>query len=222
MDPRRRARQLIAALAAALAASACAATAEEIAAGDRARSDAERDVSAGRARVAFIGTLRDDESALDPECGLVRLSVGCCKSAKTIAYRDAYNDAVDAARRAGRLAGLTFEGRATPRSAIEAAFANGGGTPVRLGDASATSPDGRWTVEVAPSTGRDSLALARTDGATGARGELRYLAREEVRVAFAKDGVTLWMRDDRARLCATFDLPSALLLEVFPDAERPW
>jgi hypothetical protein len=219
VDPRRRARQLTAAVAAALVAAACAATAEERDAAERAHAHAERDLAAGRARVAFIGMLHDDESALDPGTGLVRLSVGCCRSAKTVAYRDAYNDAVAAARREGRLAGLTFENRATPREEVEAAFAVGGGEEVRLGGTPAASPDGRWLVEVSPSEGRDSLALARVERASGVRDEMRWLAREEVRIAFAKDGVTLWVRDDHARLCATYDLPTALLLEAFPDVE---
>ena len=201
-------------------AAACAATAEERDAAARARADAARDLAAGRARVAFIGMLHDDQSALDPETGLVRLSAGCCKSAATIAYCDAYNAAVGQARASGRLAGLTFERRVTPQAAVDAAFANGGGATVRLDEVPLPSPDGRWLLEVSPSEGRPSLALARVDLATGVRDELRYLAREEVRVAFAEDGVTLFVRDDHARISATYDLATALLLEAFPDPDR--
>ena len=77
-------------------------------------------------------------------------------------------------------------------------------------------------LEVSPSVGRDSLALARVESATLKRGEIRYLACEEVRIAFAKDGVTLSQRDDRARICATYDFVSALPLEAFPDEEGQW
>jgi hypothetical protein len=203
-------------------AASCVATAEELEAAGQARAHAERDLAAGRARIAFIGALHDDESALDAESGLVRMSVGCCRSARTEAYRDAYNDAVGAARAAGRLAGLTFERRVTARADVLAVFADGGGVEVRLGADPIASPDGRWLVEVSPSVGRDSLALARVECATRNRGEIRYLAREEVRIAFAKDGVTLLVRDDRARLCATYDLVSALPLEAFPDEEGRW
>jgi hypothetical protein len=150
------------------------------------------------------------------------MSVGCCKSAETIAYRDAYNDAVEEARSRGRLAGLTFEGRAMARADVRAAFAEGGGVLVRLGAEPVASPDGRWLLEVSPGVGRDSLALARVESATLERGEIRYLALEEVRIAFAKDGVTLLLRDDRARVCATYDLVSALPLEAFPDEEGRW
>jgi hypothetical protein len=220
VDTRGRTRQLTALLAVAALAAACAATAEERDAADRARADAARDLAAGRARVAFIGLLHDDQSALDGETGLVRLSAGCCKSAKTIAYCDAYNAAVAEARAAGRLAGLTFESRVTPPAAVRAAFADGGGATVRLGEMPVPSPDGRWVVEVSPSEGRPSLALARVDMASGVRDELRFLGREEVRVAFAEDGVTLWVRDDHARVSTTYDLLTALLLEAFPDADR--
>lgn len=193
---------------------------ETIAAARRGRSDAEGDVTFGRARRAIVGSLRDDEDALDPATGLARFSAGCCKSTERLAYCDAYNDFVDEALAAGRLKGRTLEGRATTREAVEALFASGAGVEVSLAGPAATSPDGRFIVSVGKGYGREGLALWRADLVTSASFELRYLGSETVRVVFSGDGSTLTLRDDAVRAYSTFDLPGALFLQVFPDAPR--
>lgn len=211
----------LAALATALLLAACATPAPEtLAAARRGRSDAEGDVAFGRPRRAIVGSLRDDESALDTTSGLARFSAGCCKSTERLAYADAYNDVMDAALAAGRLAGRTLEGKATTRAAVESFFAPGAAAEIALGGPAATSPDGRFVVSVGTGYGREGLALWRLDTSTQSSFELRYLGSERVRVAFSADGSTLTLRDDAVRAYATFDLPGALFLQVFPDPPR--
>ncbi len=193
---------------------------ETVAAARRGRSDALGDVTFGRARRAIVGSLRDDEDALDTATGLARFSAGCCKSTERLAYADAYNDAMGDAIAAGRLRGRTLEGRSTTRAAVEALFAAGAGVEVSLTGAGATSPDGRFVVSVGKGYGREGLALWRLDVVTTASYELRYLGSERVRVVFSADGSTLSLRDDAVRAYSTFDLPGALFLQVFPDPPR--
>lgn len=193
---------------------------EAVAAARRGHDDAEGDVAFGRARRAIVGSLRDDESALDVKSGLARFSAGCCKSVERLAYADAYNEVVEEALASGRLKGRTLETRATTREAVAAPFANGGGIEVSLSGASATSPDGRFVVSVGKGYGREGLALWLADSETKSSSELRYLGAERVRVVFSADGATLLLRDDAVRAYSTFDLPGALFLQVFPDPPR--
>ena len=215
------ARSVRAALCAVLLLAGCVSPSPEvIASAQRGHDDARSDIARHRPRVAFIGLVRDDESALDPSTGLTRFSAGCCKSHERIAYCDAYNDEIDAARGRGALAGMTLQRKATTRAAVEARFDAGGATQIRLGGPATTSPGARFRVEIAPGAGRVAVALWSTDAVSGERSELRYLGADEARIAFDGDGSTLFLRDDGARLYATFDLPTALPLQVFPDPPR--
>jgi hypothetical protein len=204
--------------AALLAAASCAApTAADLAAARRGADDAARDLARGRPRVAFIGRLTDDASALDPSTGRVRFSAGCCPTSETVAYRDAYDDAV---RAAPGLAAAALAAKATTRAAMDAALAGEDAKEIRLGGPDATSPDGRFRIEIAPGEGRDAIALWCRDASTGGRDELRYLGSERAIVAFGDGGTTLFVRDDAAHASSTYDLPAALFLQVFPDPGR--
>jgi hypothetical protein len=196
-------------------AAACAAPAEVIAARERGRRDAERDIAAGLPRVAFLGTMTDSDDALDPATGRLRFSSACCRGAREEAYRDAYNDAVETALDAGRLA--PFAGRAMTRASVDALLDGPSAQRIALGEPGAATPDGRARIVVAPGTGRASLALWLFAEGSADRMELRYLASPEVRIAFSGDGATLCLRDERARASATFDVARAAFLEVFPD-----
>jgi hypothetical protein len=211
---------MLATLAFIVVAGCVSATPEQIAAAQRGRDDAKRDLALGRARRAMVGSVRDDESALDAATGLAQFSAGCCKSTERLAYCAAYNEVVEVARDAGRLKGRTLERKATTRAAVEALFASGAGVEVALEGPGATSPDGRFLVRVGMGYGREGLALSRVEVATQASDELRYLGSERVRVVFAADGTTLYLRDDAVRAYSSFDLPGALFLEVFPDPPR--
>ncbi len=79
------------------------------------------------------------------------------------------------------------------------------------------APGGRFRVEIGPGGAYESTALWSLDRTTGEREELRFLGRDRAVVAFDEAAETLFLRDDAARVYATFDLPSALCLEVFPD-----
>jgi hypothetical protein len=147
----------------------------------------------------------------------VRYSIGCCSTPERIAYRDAYNDIV---RAAPGLYGMTLERKARTRAVVDAAFAEDGVKEIRLGGPAAESPGGRFRVEIAPGTGRDAVAIWCTDATGVRRDELRYLGSASARVAFGDNGTTLFVRDDAARATSTYDLPSALFLEVFPDPQR--
>ena len=204
-----------------LLATGCVATSPGAAdAARRGRADAERDLSMWRPRVAVIGVLFGDMSPLDPATGLTKFSAGCCKTPEFLAYSDAYNDTIDAARGAGRLVGMTLEKKAMTREAVAAAFAAGSAAEIRLGGPGVDAPGGRFHLEVAPGTGLSSIALWSSDRATGERSELRYLGSERAQAIFDADGSTLYVRDAAARMFVTFDLPGALLLQVFPDPER--
>lgn len=201
-----------------VAAAGCASlTPEQVQAARRATEEAQRDVARGRPRLAVVAILPDDASALDPDTGRVKYSIGCCSTPERIAYRDAYNDVV---RDAPGLSGMTLERKATTRAVVDAVFAEDGVKEIRLGGPGAEAPGGRFRVEVAPGTGRDAVALWCTDAAGGRREELRYLGAGRALVAFGDKGTTLFVRDDAARATSTYDLPSALFLEVFPDPPR--
>jgi hypothetical protein len=202
----------------ALLASACVAPSPTVVdAARRGREDAERDVARGRPRLAIIGAVPDDESPLDPESGLVRFSAGCCKSHERMAYVEAYDDVVAAAAKSGRLPTASFLARTTTRPAVAARLASGA-VALEPGRPAIDSPDGRYRVEIGPSGGFATSALWRVDRASGEREELRYLGGERAVVVI--DGASLLLRDDAAHLYATFDLPTALPLQVFPDAPR--
>ena len=193
---------------------------EVVAASHRGHDDADKDIAAHRPRIAFIGLLRDDESALDPETGLTRFSVGCCKTWERIAYCDAYNDTIDESYRAGALAEMTLRRKATTREAVEARFASRRAAEIQLGGPGVDGPDGRFHVEIAPSEARSVSALWSRERSSGERRELRYIGGDHAKVLFDDFGTTLFVRDDVGRLYVTFHLPTALLLEVFPDPER--
>jgi hypothetical protein len=193
-------------------------TPQEADAARRGRDDARRDLARGRPRSPVIGTLRDDESPLDLATGRVRFSVGCCNSRERIAYRDAYEDVVDEARAAGRLAGRTLARKATTRDAVAARFAAGVGAEVRLGRTTVASPDGRFRFEAAPASGVYGVALWEVDVEGGGREELRRLGADRAVVVFDEDGGTLFVRDAAARAYVTFDVATALPLQVFPDS----
>jgi hypothetical protein len=198
--------------------AACASmTPEQAQAAKRATEQAQRDVARGRPRLAVVALLPEDASALDPDTGRVRYSIGCCSTPVLIAYRDAYNDVV---RAAPGLHAMTLQRKAKTRAVVDAAFAEDGVKEIRLGGPGAEAPGGRFRVEVAPGTGRDAIALWCTDAAGKRRDELRYLGAGQARVTFGDDGTTLYVRDDAARATSTYDLPSALFLEVFPDPPR--
>ena len=197
-----------------------AATPSEIDADARGRDDAEADVEARRPYFAFIGMERPEDGPLDAGTGLVRRSVACCKTVERIIYCRAYNDTIDDARRAGRLDGTSLAAKATTRAAMESMFAASRGQALSAGGPGVASPGGRFTVEVAPGRTREYQALWFTDGSTGLRDELRFLGGDAARVFFSKDGTTLFVRDDRSRVYETLDLPTAQLLQVFPDIVR--
>ena len=211
-----KARSIFAAALLALAAG-CASSSTERAATERATEDAERDLARGRPRLAIIGLVPDDASALDPATGRVRLSLGCCRTPERIAYCDAYNGVVGAAT---GLYAITLEKKATTRAAADAMLAGGDAQAIRLGGAAADAPGGRFRIDVSPGTGRDAIAIWCTDTSADRRDELRYLGSANARIAFSADGTTLFVRDDAARATSTYDLPSALFLQVFPDAPR--
>jgi hypothetical protein len=209
------------ALAAALALAACVAPSPSVAdAMRRGRDDALRDIESRRPRVAFIGRERPGDGPLDPEAGLVRLSVGCCKTRELLGYRDAYNDAIDEARAAGRLEGMSLAHKATTRAAVEALFAASRPTALASGAPGVESPGARFVVDIGPGAAQVYRALWSTDRTTGVREELRFLGGDRAIVLFSADGTTLLVRDDAARVYATIDLPSRLVLQAFPDAER--
>src|SRR6185436_18790273 len=128
VDPRRRAGQLTRGATIALAAALAGAAGctilpvppELTAAAQRGRDDAERDLARGRPRFAVVGLLSEDDSPLDPKTGLVKFSVGCCKSRERLAYCEAYDDVFAQAGDAGRLRGVTLERKATTRAAVAA------------------------------------------------------------------------------------------------------
>jgi hypothetical protein len=186
----------------------------------RGRADAETDVAAGTPHFVYIGMERAEEGPLDPETGLVRRSVACCKTYERIAYCEAYNRAIDAARTAGRLEGTSLAAKATTRAALEAMFAGSAGVALTETGPAAAAPGGRYSVEIALGRTRQNKALWLDDAATGLFDELRFLGGDSARVLFSKDGTTLYVRDDRARVYETIDLPTAQLLQVFPDPER--
>jgi len=192
-------------------------TPQEADAARRGRDDARRDVARGRPRAPVIGTLRDDESPLDLATGFVKFSVGCCNSRERAAYRDAYEDVVDEARADGRLAGRTLARKATTRDAVVARFA-AGGAEVRLGRTTVATADGRYRFEAAPASGVYGVALWEVDVEGGGREELRRLGADFAVVVFDEDGGTLFVRDAAARAYATFDVATALPLQVFPDS----
>lgn len=214
-------RRVVALAAAAASLAACATPSPEIAAAaERGRAEARYDIEHRRPRRAFVGLELDERSALDPATGLVRFSVGCCKSYERLALCDAYNDAIDRALRDGAFAGATLEKKATDREALAVRFAKASPVTLTPGGPPADAPGGRFRVSAGRGEGRDATALFATDTTTAERTELRFLAGDAVRVAFLDDGTTLAVRDDAARLYATFDLPTALALQVFPDARR--
>jgi len=197
-------------------ASCVAATPEEMDAARRGRDDARADLARGRPRQAVIGFLRDDESLLEPT-GRVRFSVGCCKSHERIAYCDAYESVMDAARADGRLAGLTLEKKATTRDAVAARFASAPGVEVKMGGPGAPSPDGRFRVEASPASGVYGVALWEIDATTGEKEELRRLGADRASVLFDATNGTLLVHDARVGAFATFDLATALPLQVFSE-----
>jgi len=202
---------------AALALASCVTpTPEVLDAARRGRDDAIRDVEAGRARVAWIGA-EPDGGPLDTKTGEVRLSIGCCKSHALVAYRDAYNDVMDEARDAGRLPAGPFAAKATTRAVVEAMFDTARPEPITLGGAGLQSPGGRFVVEIAPGRMHEYAALWSTDRERSGRDELRFLGGDTARILFSRDGTTLFVRDDGARVYETIDLPARQLLQVFPD-----
>jgi hypothetical protein len=204
---------------AALAIAGCVAqTPQEADAARRGRDDARRDVARGRPRRAVVGFVRDDENPLDVETGLVKFSVGCCNTRDAAAYRAAYQEVVDEAVAAGRLAGAALARKATTRDAVAARFADRAGTEVRLGGAGIESPGARFRIEAGPASGVYGVGLWEVDLASGDREELRRLGADRALVVFDEDGGTLFVRDAAAGVFATFDLPTALPLQVFPAA----
>jgi hypothetical protein len=202
---------------AALVIAGCVAqTPQEADAARRGRDDARRDVARGRPRRAFVGFVRDDESPLDVETGFVKFSVGCCNTRASAAYRAAYQEVVDEAAAAGRLSGAALVAKATTRDAVAARFAGGAGMEVRIGGAGVESPGARFRVEAAPASGVYGVGLWEVDVASGEREELRRLGADRALVVFDADGGSLFVRDAAAGVYATFDLPTALPLQVFP------
>jgi hypothetical protein len=204
--------------AAALLAGCAAMTPQETDAARRGRDDARRDVARGRLRMPVVGLVPDDESPLDLATGLVKFSVGCCNSREKRAYRDAYQDVVDDARADGRLAGKTLARKATTRDAVASVFASGAGAEIRLGQPGVETSDGRIRIEAAPASGLYGVALWEVDVASGDRDELRRLGADRAVVVVDETSGTLFLRDSAARVYATFDVPTALPLQVFPDS----
>lgn len=186
---------------------------------DRARADAEEAIAAGRPHLLYIGLPGPHSSPLDTTTGLPSYSMGCVVSDGTLAYMKSFNAATLAARDAGRLEGMTFEGKVTTAEALRARFGPEGGRTLTLGGPAADAPGGAFRVEIAPRSGRegDTPYLFVTEVATGRRKELVYVGEPRARVLFDHDGTTLLARDDRYRVFRTFDLPRALELQVFPD-----
>lgn len=223
MDPRGSAGQLryFGAIAGALLAAGCATTPPEIeSALRRGSADAMRDLEDGRPRLAWIGVAEAGDGPLDRETGLVRRSAGCCKGRELIAYCNAYNGVIGDARAAGRLEGVSLAHKATTRAGIEAHFAREQSVTLTLGAPGATSPGGRFVVEIAQDRAKDQNALWSTDRVSGVRDEVRFVGSERAQVVFADGGTTLYVRDDAIRAYESIDLPSRLLLQVFPDPER--
>jgi hypothetical protein len=205
-------------LTALLVAGCVAMTPGELDAARRGREDARIDVERGRPRTAYVGFLLDEDSPLDVDTGFVKFSVGCCKSHERLAYREAYESVVASARRAGRFDGRTLERKATTREAVAARLAAvGGGAEVKMGGPGLESPDGRFHVEAAPASGVYGVALWSTDKGSGGRDELRRLGGDRVVAAFDETGDVLYVRDSAVGAYATFDLPTALPLQVFSD-----
>jgi hypothetical protein len=88
---------------------------------------------------------------------------------------------------------------------------------------SLVAPGGRFRVEFAPrhhplAPTNESPYLFVTDRESGSRRELRYapIGAKEVQVLFADGGTTAWISGGTGDEILTFDLPHALLLQVFP------
>ena len=184
---------------------------------------AEEKIAARHPSLLFIGLPFPDHSPLDPETGLPAYSSGCCFNDFSAAFMEAHNDAILAALREGRLAGMTFEDRVMTAEEAMAPFANGGGTPITF-DSPIGDPSGAYRVEIAPRFGKpaDTPYVFCVEVVTGRRAEAHFLGESKARVAFAHGGRTLLVRDDRFRIVRTFDLARALALQRFPDAERGW
>jgi hypothetical protein len=195
---------------------------------DAAREGEERaaaDIAEGTPCLLFLGLPSPSASPLDPETGLPRYSRGCVISDESTTYVGAYNDAIRRALREGRLAGMTFREKATTRESLQQRFRGPDVHRLAFRGAPLDAPGGRFRVEDAPrhhpqAPNVETPYLFVTDLRTGVRRELHYvpLGLTDVDVAFADEGTTLLVSAGAGVEYRTFDLPHALLLQVFPAA----
>ncbi len=111
--------------------------------------------------------------------------------------------------------------KVTTREAVAARFAGEGACPLTLGGPPVESPGARFRIEAAPRNNQGDMRpyVFVTDKETGRQHELHWL-NPGARVAFDHEGTTLLLRDEEFKAYLTFDLPSRLNMQTFPDSNR--
>lgn len=205
------------ALAAALLAAAACSSPEA----DKGREDALRDIENGRAKVLAFGLPNFRYGDMDARTGLPKGSMGCVIEESLWEYAEAYNDEVARALRDGRLEGKTLGHKVTTRAAVEGRFREEQPATLALNGAAIDAPGGRYRVTLEPrriDESDDPTPYLYVEAkATGRAEELMFLGGESATILFDHDGTTLLVRDDVYTTYMTFDLPTRLFMQGFPD-----
>lgn len=176
---------------------------------------ARRDIAAGHVRLRTSGFPCADNSWLDPESGLVRVTDGCVSDADADAARAAYNAEMRRAAAAGEVERFVFLDRVRTQEQVEATLA--GAARIEAG-ATVSLLDGRYRAELGPRyqpSGKNSVVqchLRVYEGASAAP-RIEMNTRDAVSVALDPDGATLVVGDGTR--VTTFDLSTGTGLQRF-------
>lgn len=193
---------------------------------DKGVADAEKDIAAGDPHYfSGFGRPSMDAPNIDQTTGLPLWGLGCEIDEERGAYADGYNETMLAAFKAGRLRGMTLRHKWLTPEAVVVAFE--AATPVQLsyeGETRTESPDGRFTVELAPRFGKpgDTPYVFVIDTDSGERTEMHFVGEPACRIAFIHDGTSMIVRDDQYATYQTFDLERPMSLQTFIDPDRGW
>jgi hypothetical protein len=184
------------------------------------RAQAEADIAEGRARLRVAGFLDLSSGPIDGNTGLLIDPIGCCVTEGILDELRAYNGAVLAALREGRLKGQTFDDKIMTREAVEARFANEAALTIAPNAPPVVVAGSRFAIEIAPYRLEPPIDrspwLFATDVTTGERGAVCALcdSGRSVAVLVEHQGTTLLVRC-RDGEYETFDLPQRTLLQRF-------